>query len=200
MTADGKPDRIWIFGYGSLIWRPDLPFTERRVAQVRGWVRRFWQGSHDHRGRPDAPGRVVTLIPQSSDACEGVAYCLRRDTATAILDRLDDRERNGYRRHGMRLEFRGGGVDAGTAYVAPADNPAFLGPAPLEEMAAQIARADGPSGTNVDYVRRLAAALRRFGIDDSHVFELADRLRKTGSLPPAANHTDPPHTADSVGP
>ena len=54
----------WIFGYGSLVWRPAFPHAERRAANVRGWVRRFWQGSPEHRGVRDAPGRVLTLAPR----------------------------------------------------------------------------------------------------------------------------------------
>ncbi len=175
---------VWVFGYGSLIWRPGIAYQERRVARVRGWTRRFWQGSHDHRGLPHAPGRVVTLVPEAGATCEGVAYRVGEAVAKATFEGLDHREKNGYRRHSVKLEFRLGGTSAGIVYIAPVDNHAFLGPAPVDEMIAQISSAAGPSGTNLDYLRQLEAALRRLEIDDPHVFELAHRLRE--SRPQAA--------------
>ena len=87
-----------MFGYGSLIFRPGLPFVERVVAHLDGWTRRFWQGSHDHRGLPHAPGRVVTLVPAPGESCRGVAYRLSDDQVQAHLADLDHREKNGYQR------------------------------------------------------------------------------------------------------
>ena len=165
----------WLFGYGSLIWRPDFPHHEARVARLDGWVRRFWQGSHDHRGVPDAPGRVVTLVPEAGGCVEGVAFRMEDDTG--VFARLNHREKNGYGLTDVVLRFRDGSATEGSVYIAPRDNRAFLGPAPPEEMAAQIARCAGPSGTNLDYVLRLADALRAHRIDDPHVFDLEKRVR-----------------------
>lgn len=171
----------WLFGYGSLIWRPDIAFLERRVARAHGWVRRFWQGSHDHRGVPHDPGRVVTLIPEAGSNCEGMAYLIEDAVFEHTFSYLDHREKNGYERHALSLSFRDGEVDEGVVYIAPRDNHAFLGPAPLPEMAAQIRRCIGPSGHNADYLLELAEALRSLEIDDPHVFELEDALLGLGA-------------------
>ena len=162
----------WVFGYGSIIWRPDIAFRERRIARVRGWKRRFWQGSHDHRGVPHAPGRVVTLVPDPNATCGGMGYLVDGSVAETTFAGLDYREKNGYERHAVRLEFRDGGACDGIVYIAAAGNHAWLGPAPEAEMVEQIRRSAGPSGANIDYLRELAAALRELEIDDPHVFGL----------------------------
>ena len=171
---------VWVFGYGSLIWRPDIAYRERRIARVQGWKRRFWQGSHDHRGVPHAPGRVVTLVPDPDECCEGMAYLVDGAIAEATFAGLDHREKNGYERHAVRLEFRAGGTRDGLVYIAPAGNHAWLGPAPQAEMVEQIRRSAGPSGANIDYLRELAVALRELEIDDPHVFGL-ERLALPGT-------------------
>ncbi|MEM6791146.1 MAG: gamma-glutamylcyclotransferase [Myxococcota bacterium] len=168
------PDALWVFGYGSLIWRPDIPHEARVPGYIRGFVRRFWQGSTDHRGVPGAPGRVLTLVPQAEGRTGGAAYRVPRADTEAVLARLDHREKGGYERHRLNVHDETGTVFArALVYVAREDNPNFLGDAPLTEIAAQILEASGPSGPNREYLLRLHDALQQLGIDDPHTRDLA---------------------------
>ncbi len=187
MHHEARP--VWLFGYGSLIFRPAIPFVERRPARVRGWARRFWQWSTDHRGEPWRPGRVVTLAPVPDGACWGMAYLLPEADAEAILADLDVRERGGYVRIEIELELEPPAegasgpaasvpqVVAGLTYQGWPGNRNYAGPASITEIASQVAEATGPSGANADYVRDLHAALETLGAEDTHVAALAARLR-----------------------
>jgi cation transport regulator ChaC len=178
MTHFDGHDEIWLFGYGSLIWKADFPWQERREAHIHGWVRRFWQGSHDHRGTPGAPGRVVTLVREPGAICHGMAYRITPE----VLGPLDVREKNGYLREVTPLHFDDGAQPAGAdglVYLATEDNAAFLGDAPHGVIAEQIARAHGPSGPNRDYLLNLAASLEAMGVEDAHIRELVHHLPAT---------------------
>lgn len=166
-------DATWIFGYGSLVWRPAFEHLEQRPAYVTGWTRRFWQSSTDHRGVPERPGRVVTLIPEADARCWGMAYAIAPARLDAVLDQLDVREQQGYARQDVPLHFADGTMLEGLMYVATSDNPAFVGTAPLHEIRDVVLAAHGPSGSNLEYVLRLAAALRAMNVEDPHVFALA---------------------------
>ena len=169
---DSEPK--WVFGYGSLIYKVDFPYLQRETASISGWKRRFWQGSHDHRGTPEAPGRVVTLVPARGVICKGIAYLVE----PRVFEHLDHREKNGYARHDIEIVLDGRHAAVqGLLYVASPENPAFLGPAPIEELADHIASAHGPSGSNRDYLLQLADALRTLEDEDPHVLALESLLR-----------------------
>lgn len=135
-------------------------------------MRRFWQGSHDHRGVPEKPGRVVTLIERHGESCEGLAFRIDSQTAHDTFAALDHREKNGYERRDVDLACRDGSTVHALVYIAVEGNFAYLGPASNADIARQIRRSIGPSGRNVDYLLALADALRAHQIDDPHVFAL----------------------------
>ena len=177
MTQFDGHAEVWLFGYGSLIFKADFPFLERRPASIAGWTRRFWQGSHDHRGTQEAPGRVATLVPEPGAICHGMAYLVTPEE----FAHLDYREKNGYLRLATTIAFDDGSAAEGLVYIATDENAAFLGEAHEAAIATQIAASSGPSGPNRDYLLALAQALRAMGKADPHVFAIERHL---GALVP----------------
>lgn len=173
---------MWIFAYGSLTFRPSFPFLERRRAFVHGWARRFWQGSPDHRGVPEAPGRVVTLVEDARAVCGGCAYRIDVEGSEAVLAALDDRERAGFVRRMLPVHAEPDRAPFAEAitYVADTTNPWFLGPLPEREIAAWVSVRRGPSGPNVEYVLRLRDTLAELQVEDEHVEAIASFLGVAG--------------------
>ena len=167
----------WIFGYGSLMWRPDFPFVQSRIGYIKGWRRVFWQGSADHRGTPDAPGRVVTIVADERETCIGIAYHIDPERYGETIEILDYREKGGYRLEFLPVVFENNEQVFASVYIATPDNPEFLGEAEPEKIARQISTSCGPSGPNDEYVIKLARALRKIGANDPHVFEVERWVR-----------------------
>jgi cation transport protein ChaC len=176
---------VWVFGYGSLIWRPAMAYVARRAARVTGWSRRFWQASTDHRGTVESPGRVLTLV-ESDQHVWGAAYAIPRSEWPAIDAALDVREQQGYARLtvevGLSAAAQAGPIIEtvlGMLYVATPANPYFIGPEPLETTAEIVRRSHGPSGTNFEYAVQLDLALDAMGVVDPEVRALTEHLRSS---------------------
>lgn len=141
------------------------------VACLEDWQLRFWQASEDHRGTPEFPGRVATVVPRAGARVWGRAYLLpgqRED----ILAYLDHREKGGYERLPLRVIAESGEPLSVLSYVGSAVGGSYVGPEEEPKTASIIGRAVGPSGKNIDYLRNLHHSLSELNRMDPHV----DRL------------------------
>eukprot|EP00834_Sanchytrium_tribonematis_P006471 NODE_479_length_6970_cov_0.750982.p5 type:complete len:181 gc:universal NODE_479_length_6970_cov_0.750982:6417-6959(+) len=165
-----------VFGYGSLIYKLDIPVIKQEIVYIKGWSRRFFQGSTDHRGTKEQPGRVCTILPDENEICWGIVFTLDPIYEQESIDKLDFRERNGYSIEALDVYTQDHSLLYSNVltYVAKPDNEVYLGEAPIYEMAQTIVQCKGMSGNNSCYVLNLAKAVRELmpHVNDEHLFGL----------------------------
>jgi len=171
---------LWVFGYGSLVWKPGFQHGRILVGLVRGFARRLWQGNETHRGTPGRPGRVATLIEETNSQTYGVAMELKGDEA---LDYLNNREMTlgGYSQKITMFHS----ADSShppfpvLVFVATTKSSYWLGPASPQEIADQVISSSGPAGHNVEYVLRLADWVHQMlpNVEDEHLFSIEQEIR-----------------------
>ena len=168
----------WVFGYGSLMWRPGFPFVERRAASLQGRRRAFCIYSVHHRGTYERPGLVLGLAP--GGATRGAAYRVSEadwaETYAYLMEREQPTETYIEARRQVRLED-GRRVDALT-FLSDAGHPQWAGVLGVDRQAELIAGATGLSGRNVDYLRDLVDHLREMGVRDAAMERLLGMVER----------------------
>ncbi|VDN92017.1 unnamed protein product [Brugia pahangi] len=174
---------MWIFGYGSLLWYTDFPYRNVIPGVVRGYSRRFWQLSPDHRGTASSVGSfstTFTLVADKNGSCWGLAYEIAEEQVSDTIRYLDIREKAGYfRKEVMFYPDNGDPFFAINVYLAAeVENPYFTGPTDEKNIVHSILRARGISGTNIEYVLRLAECVHRMAphINDEHLFAIERKV------------------------
>jgi len=178
----GRRD-LWVFGYASLIWRPEFEPVERRDAVVHGWHRALRMRSRVNRGTPEQPGLVFALLPGGS--CRGVVFRLAAERAHDELDRLWAREMptGVYDPRWLPCRTHQGTVQA-LAFTLSRRSEACLPRLADEQLLHVLRHASGRYGTTLDYLAETAAALRAHGVRDREIERLMTLARRNGLVPP----------------
>jgi cation transport protein ChaC len=172
---------LWVFGYGSLIWRPDFPHVERRVARLIGAHRALCVYSWVHRGTREHPGLVLGL--DRGGTCRGVAFRVAAEEWENVLAALRAREQVTavYVERTREVRFGDGRAAQALCYVVDRKSPQYAGKLGLEEQFRLVAEAHGQSGRNRDYVINTAAHLAELGMPDATLDALSARLKAARS-------------------
>jgi cation transport protein ChaC len=171
---DGE-SALWVFGYGSLIWKPEFEFEAREPARVHGYHRRLCLRSVQYRGTHECPGIVAGL--DRGGSCLGMAYRIGAARVRQVFLRLWEREMflGSYRPTWMRAHLLAGGNVAALAFVVRRDAFNYCSRLPEEELIDILLRACGVRGTSLDYLRRTVTALHEAGLRDPHLERLIHR-------------------------
>jgi cation transport protein ChaC len=177
-TLDARPDigDLWVFGYGSLIWNPVCQFERQHKATLEGWHRSFCLRTIAGRSNPRLPGRMLSLKPGGKT--EGVALRLPAHALEDELPLLWIREMptGAYRPIWSPIAMEDGTCPTALIFVADQNHHLYEPNASIDSVAAFIASAYGPLGTNAEYLFKLKESLASWNVADSYVDNLADAV------------------------
>jgi len=175
---------LWVFGYGSLMWRPGFEFIEQVPARLIGEHRALCVYSFDHRGTPEKPGLVLGL--DRGGACRGVAFRVAARLRSATVDYLRGREQTTHvYREVMRsvwLENEARERVSALAYVVDRGHVQYAGRLSLAEQLRYVQQGHGRSGNNRDYVLSTVKSMEAQGFRDAQLHQLAALLHGEAPL------------------
>ena len=171
VAAWGGADDLWVFGYASLIWRPEFSAAEQRAASVHGWHRGLKMRSRVNRGTPESPGLVFALVP--GGCCRGMVYRLEKERGATELARLWLREMptGVYDPKWLPCQTADGKVQA-LGFTLSRQSPTFVDGLPDDTMVDILRSACGRYGSTLEYLLETASSLRNCGIRDREIERL----------------------------
>ncbi len=169
-------DDLWVFAYGSLIWRPGFEYEERAKARLAGFHRSLCIYSHVHRGTPERPGLVFGL--DRGGSCVGMAFRVAGDKAEATIAYLRERElvTSVYLETTLPVRLLDGRPVRALAYVVDRGHAQYAGRLSVDTAAFLVGRSHGQSGANRDYVLSALAEIGALGLSDRWLESVAARL------------------------
>lgn len=186
---------LWVFGYGSLMWRPGFVYAERHGACVRGYHRSLCIYSHVHRGTKERPGLVLGL--DRGGSCKGVAFRVAAPAAKATLAYLRGREQVTlvYRETVLPTRLADGRVVDAVCYVADRRHAQYAGRLEPAELMRLVSQGEGVSGSNPEYVKNTHRHLAELAIRDETLEWIANRCAsvkgpETGTSPDHGTATE----------
>ncbi len=170
---------MWVFGYGSLVWKPGFDVAERVLATLPGYSRSFCMRSIHHRGTDANPGLVLALDEAPDATCSGVAMAVPDESQDQVLEYLREREliSSAYLEKFLSVTLADGREVEAVTYVIDADHVQYCGGLDLEEQAQIIARAHGGMGPNTEYLYNTSSHLSELGIYDPDLVWLTKRVK-----------------------
>ncbi|MFI5012133.1 MAG: gamma-glutamylcyclotransferase [Hyphomicrobiales bacterium] len=179
MSVKDDNGDFWVFGYGSLMWRPGFPHAERHAARLSGYHRSLCLYSHAYRGTPERPGLVLGL--DHGGSCVGVGFRVAAVDRAATLAYLTWREGTDvYRETFVTLALVDGRKVSALAYVVERSHPHYAGRLSSRELLDHARQACGDKGSCRDYVVSTHAHLLSLGVRDAHLAWIAERLGMPG--------------------
>jgi cation transport protein ChaC len=172
----GHGQDLWVFGYGSLMWRPGFAFEERGAARLLGYHRALCVYSHVHRGTPDRPGLVMGL--DRGGSCIGLAFRVLARHVPETLAYLREREQVTmvYRERLAPVRLQDGRAVLALTYTVDRRHPQYAGRLDLGDLVRFVQQGEGKSGLNRDYVLSTHEALAAIGVTDPSLARLAQAL------------------------
>ncbi|WP_210493448.1 gamma-glutamylcyclotransferase [Microvirga antarctica] len=167
---------LWVFGYGSLMWRPGFPFVEQSHAHLFGYHRALCIRSHVHRGTPERPGLVLGL--DRGGRCHGVAFRVPDGEVEATIRYLREREQATavYLERHLPVRLPDGRTVPALAYVADRKHPQYAGRLAFEDVVQIVRGGRGISGENPDYVRSTYEHLLGMGVVDPLLRQVTEAI------------------------